>query len=92
MRPPHLQSLVGVHDDGDEDAENDVDEQADEDVQVDAAVPPDHHVHVVDRRKRREDVVAVHQTEETLGRRRHVPELQNNREISHSQPTETYRL
>jgi len=71
----NLESLISVHDDGDEDAENDVDEQTDEEVEVDAAVPPHQIVYVAHRRKRREDVVAVNKTEQTLGRCRHVTEL-----------------
>ena len=64
----HLQSLIRVHDDRDEDAEYDVDEEADEEVEVDATVPPHHTVHVTHCRKRREDVIAVDETEETFRR------------------------
>ena len=71
----NLESLISVHDDGDEDAENDVDKQTDEEVEVEAAVPPHQTVYVAHRRKRREDVVAVNKTEQTLGRCRHVTEL-----------------
>jgi len=74
----NLDSLVCVHDDGDEDAQDDVDEETDEEVEVDATVPPHDTVDVIHRRECREDVVTVDQTEETLGRRRHLTKLYNN--------------
>jgi len=78
-----LESLVCVHDDRDEDAEDDVDEEADKEVEVDATVPPHPPVDVAHRRERREDVIAVDKTEQTLGRRRHCTELYiNTRNVS----------
>jgi hypothetical protein len=47
----HLDRLIGVHDDRDEDAEHHVYEEADEDVEVQAAVPPDVRTRVLDRGK-----------------------------------------
>ena len=78
MAAYHLQSLVGVHDDGDEDAEYDVDEEADKEVEIDTTVPPHPAVDVTHRCKRREDVVAVDKAEQTLGRCRHAAELHSS--------------
>ena len=75
MNCTHLDGLVRVHDDRDEDTEDDIDEEADEDVEVDAAVPPRVRVLITDRFKRIVHVVSVDEREQALARRTEVAEL-----------------
>lgn len=71
-----LNDLISVHNDGYEQAENDVDEQTDEDVEVNLGEGPNHCGIRRSGAESGEHVVAVDQTEQTLGRGQNGLELE----------------
>jgi len=82
-----LDSLICVHDDGDEDTQNHIDEETDKEVEVHSAIPPHPAVHITHCLKCCKDVITVDQTEQTLGRCRQRAELHRNaHRPSHHQP------
>ena len=82
MPHAYLYSLVGVHDDGYEEAEYDVDEETDEWVEIDPWEYIDGHwdVGAVEHRKSNVHVVTVHKGEQTLRRFHHSAKLQSRKE------------
>lgn len=74
----HLDGLVGVSDEGDEEWQHHVDEQGDEGVEVPPAEEPHQHVRVLQLSKGGEHVVAVQQGEQTLGHATQALELGDN--------------
>jgi len=71
----HLDGLVGIGDEGDEEAEHHVDEEGDEGVEVDAAEQPQHVRLVPHLLEGGVHVVAVDQREEALRHLVQRPEL-----------------
>lgn len=71
----HLYGLVGVHDDGDEQAEDDIDEKRNEGVEVDAGEPPHHRVFARSGGEGGKHVIPVDKGVEALHCRREGSEL-----------------
>ena len=63
---PHLDGVVGVGDDGDEEAEDHVDEERDKSIEVDPAEHPHHAALLLHVLKGGKHVIPVDQREETL--------------------------
>ncbi len=80
LRVVQLDRLVGIHDEGNEEREDDVDEEADEGVEVDPTEPPEHHRLVRHPRKCRKHVVSVDEGKETLRGCGEGTELEDKRE------------
>lgn len=80
----NLYGLIGIHDDGYEQAEDDIDEERNEGVEIDAGEPPHHRVFAGSGGEGGKHVIPIDEGVEALHGWRESPELWEAREGSGS--------